>query len=353
MSARALAEFAAFEGDFHRAVEAAGGAIAERLFVAGVRIEVRFAGAALSPFLVAPFRHQVNAFEGVPDLLIQAWDSQSTGVALSATESELEEHQLRGMPSVPPRDGVYAAYLRPDPGLSMLNLAEGRGVYWLPNAERVPFEDRSGPFRGILNWWMSQAGKQFIHAAAIGTEGGAALIVGASGSGKSTTALSCMLAGMLYLGDDYCLLEPGDPPLAHSLFLSAKLHAGHLERFPELVPAVINSGRLAFEKGVLDLNLLEGVRVRKTLPIRAVLVPKVTHEPHTSLEPIGRAAALAALAPSTMLQLASTRDEALRRMADVVRSVPAFRLNAGTVLEEIPVAITRLLKSLTADAADE
>jgi hypothetical protein len=54
-----------------------------------------------------------------------------------------------------------------------------------------------------------------------------------------------------------------------------------------------------------------------------------------------------------MLQLASTRDEALRRMADVVRSVPAFRLNAGTVLEEIPVAITRLLKSLTADAADE
>ena len=350
MSFRAQTEFAAFEGDFQRAAEAAGGSVTRRMVIADVRIEVRFAGEALVPFLIAPFRHQLSAFEGPPDLVIQAWDSQSTGIALSAAELELEQHQLRGMPSVPPQDGVYAAYLRPDPGLSMLSLAEGRGVYWLPNAERVPFEDRSGPFRGILNWWMSQAGKQFIHAAAVGIQDGAVLVVGAGGSGKSTTALSCMLAGMLYLGDDYCLLEPGDPPLAHSLFLSAKLHAGHLERFPRLVPAVINSGRLAFEKGVLDLNLLEGVRVCKTLPIRAVLVPRVTYELHTTLEPIGRAAALAALAPSTMLQLASTRDEALRRMADVVRSVPAFRLNAGTVLEEIPVAITGLLESLTAGA---
>lgn len=349
MSVRAPAEFSAFESDYQKAVEAAGGPVVERIEIAGVHIEVRFAGRALVPFLMAPFRHQAREFEGAPDLVIEAWDSRSTGVELSASEWELARHQLRGMPSVPPEGGIYAAYLRPDPGLSMLNLAEGRGVYWLPNVERVPFEDRSGPFRGILNWWMSYAGKQFIHAAAIGIRNGAALIVGASGSGKSTTALSGMLAGMLYIGDDYCLLEPGDPPLAHSLFLSAKLHAGHLERFPELVPAVINSGRLAFEKGVLDLNLLPGVRACKTLPIRAVLVPKVTLEPRTTVEPIGRAAALAALAPSTMLQLASTKDETLRRMADVVRSVPAFRLNAGTVLEEIPRAITGLLESLSAE----
>ncbi len=346
MTSRAAREFQAFEARFARAAAAAGGVVSRHLVIGGVRIELRFAGEALVPFLMAPLQHQVST-PGEPDLVLQAWDSESTGVTLSEGIGDLDQHQLRGMPSVPPQHGVYAAYLRPDPGLSMLDVAAGRGVYWLPRADRVPFEDRSGPFRGILNWYMSQAGKQFIHAAAIGTEEGAVLVVGASGSGKSTTALSCMLAGMLYLGDDYCLLEPGETPLVHSLYLSAKLHAGHLERFPELAPAVLNRQRLAFEKGVLDLNLVDGVNVRKTLLIRAVLVPKVTNTEHTSVVPIGRAAALAALAPSTMLQLASTKDEALRRMADVVRGVPAFRLDAGTVLEEIPLTISGLLETLT------
>lgn len=343
-------EFAAFEAGFARAAAAAGGAISRHFEIGKCRVEIRVAGRALEQPLLTAFRHQTCGAPHTPDLVIDAWDTQSTGVPLGDHVGELERHRSRGMPSAAAEDGVYAAYLRPDSGLSMLNLRDNHGIYWLPSAERTPFEDRSGPFRGILNWWMSHHERQFIHAAAVGDDQGAVLVVGPSGSGKSTAALSCMLAGMTYLGDDYCLLEPGDPQLVHSLYLSAKLHAGHLANFPELRNAIVNPLRLSFEKGVLDLNLIPGVRVGRSLPIRAVLVPRVTHRPDTEVVAVGRAAALTALAPSTILQLASAREDAMRRMGELVRSVPAFELRAGTALPQIPAVIRQLLGSLNAVA---
>ena len=73
-----------------------------------------------------------------------------------------------------------------------------------------------------------------MHAGAIGTDGGAVLVVGRGGRGKSTTTLAGLGAGLKYVGDDYVAVETKDRPLVHSIYNAGKLEPHHLERFPVL-----------------------------------------------------------------------------------------------------------------------
>jgi hypothetical protein len=69
-------------------------------------------------------------------------------------------------------------------------------------------------------------------------------------------------------------------------------------------------------------------------------------EPHVSER--GAAQVLAALAPSTLLQLVPARQEALSAMAGLLADIPAFGLEVGGRTELIPPTIARLLGELPA-----
>ena len=73
-----------------------------------------------------------------------------------------------------------------------------------------------------------------VHAAAVGDESGGVLLVGRGGSGKSTTALSCLGTQVGYLADDYCLVEMVEGPRVHSLYTSGKANRGSIARLPRL-----------------------------------------------------------------------------------------------------------------------
>ena len=60
----------------------------------------------------------------------------------------------------------------------------------------------------------------------------------------------------------------------------------------------------------------------------------------------GPAQVLAALAPSTLLQLVPAQQEALSAMAGLLGDIPAFGLDVGGPTELIPPAIERLLNQL-------
>lgn len=338
-------QFDAFLKAFDHAAEAGGSSTPVGLLLGGKRVLLRFAGPALLPYLVPAFRHlrDDRVTPETAELTICAWDSASTGVPLPLEAGDLVAHHRRGMPDSQPPGRVLSAYRRPDPGLSMLDLDRDTGVYWIPDASSTPYEDRSGTFRAILSWWMADHGRQFVHGAAVGDARGGVLVVGKSGSGKSTTALSCLLAGLDYVGDDYCLLDPGPPAIVHSLFGSAKLHADHIERFPRLAGLVTNPARLEFEKGVFLLGDHMPERLVRSLAVRAVLVPVIVGSGPSEAVPMSPARALAALAPSTLLQLSATSTQALARMAALVRAVPAFELRLGERVDDIPEAVRRLL----------
>ena len=77
--------------------------------------------------------------------------------------------------------------------------------------------------RTLFHWLMELYGRQLIHAAAVGTDIGGALIVGKGGVGKSTTSLASLAAGLRFVGDDYVIVGFDPHPTAWSLYCTAKV----------------------------------------------------------------------------------------------------------------------------------
>ena len=114
--------------------------------------------------------------------------------------------------------------------VNVMNMDTNTAIWWVQNTETLPFWVYASPLRTLLHWWMEKNGKQLIHAAAVGTEDGALLITGASGVGKSTTALSCLRRGFYYLADDYLIVGLDPVPMVYTLYSTAKLNAEQIAR---------------------------------------------------------------------------------------------------------------------------
>ena len=164
------------------------------------------------------------------------------------------------------------------------------------------------------------------------------LLVGRGGSGKSTTAVACLLDGMMYAADDYVMLRASPEPYASSLYCTAKLDPIQAARFPELQPA-LRGGSAPGEKVLAFMHAFRPDQVVGGFPVRAVLAPVVTGGSSTTLREMRAAEALAALAPSTVLQLPIPDASVFGAIADVVRSVPSFRLELGSDLSSIAPAV--------------
>jgi hypothetical protein len=76
-----------------------------------------------------------------------------------------------------------------------------------------------------------------------------------------------------------------------------------------------------------------------------VLVPEVTGRANTRLVPTSPAAALAALAPSTLFQLAHAGSEAFTALSGLTRAVPCHRLFLGGRPHVAAETIAELLES--------
>ena len=82
------------------------------------------------------------------------------------------------------------------------------------------------------------------------------------------------------------------------------------------------------------------------LPVRAIVLPRVTGRPHTEVAAATGHDALAAIAPTTMYQLPGALPELFAKVSRLTRAVPCYWLDAGTELSEIPVVVDELLATL-------
>jgi len=218
--------------------------------------------------------------------------------------------------------------------------AEAFYVKW--TADPLPSYEIGAPFRYILHAWFARRGVQFIHGAAVATPENGVLLVGKGGSGKSTTALLCARAGMSYLGDDYCLVDPGQNR-AYSIYATAKLKGpADVERVPELRDLSFNAD--GFEKGgegkaLYSLAGLWPDRLAASAPVKAILIPRVGTGPDTRLEPCGPQEALLAMLPSTVGQLPLADAGDCARLTQLAAKLPAYVLHIGTDLQQIPARV--------------
>lgn len=314
------------------------------LRIGDARVRLCFAGNALAEQLSPAFHHLIAHDAGRPDLTISVWDAQDSGTQPPPLPS-LAAGSPRGTTVYTAEEGRQFA-CRPALGqLSAYEKSSGRAWFWCRNAHELPFWEPAAPFRQIFHWWLPDRGALLLHAAAVGEPSGGVLLVGAGGSGKSTSALSCLTSELLYAGDDYVALELGQEPRVLSLYCSGKLEPGHSSLLPHLpAPRFTGDGALE-EKSVFYVADTFPDRMSRGFPLRAIVAPRVEGDaPQVSARSAMQV--LAALAPSTLLQLVPARQEALSAMATLLERIPAFGLEVGGPPSLIPPAIESLLREL-------
>lgn len=305
-------------------------------------IRLRFAGEALVPLVIPAFAHLQAKSVAQPDLTICLGDLAASDVALDFPGGETSSDEPEGAMWRHEDARFFALAQKEADSLSLLDAREKLAFYWTRDAARLPWHENSFPLRHLLAHYFRRHDRHVIHAAAVGDENGAVLIVGRGGSGKSTATLACAVNGFFYLGDDYTLVgvEPG--PRVWSLYSSAKVNADTLNWFPGLKPFVHHSGGVK-EKSSLFLKGALQLRFAESLPIRAVLWPRITGRLETKLTPASPATLLLALAPSSILQTPGGGDAVLRALGRLVKSVPACILEAGNDPAQIASAIKQFL----------
>ena len=242
--------------------------------------------------------------------------------------------------------GISAIYNAGPNVLTVVDFDQNRGWLLKLDDDTFPYWEVGSPFRFLLHEWFAARGLQYVHGAAVGTEKGGVLLVGKGGSGKSTTALLCASAGMQYAGDDYCLIDPARA-WAHSLYNTGKLKGSEdYARLPELKGLSTNPD--SFErggdgKGVYFLDEIWPDRVVADMPLRAIVVPRITGQTATRIEPCSAFDALVAMLPSTVAQLPAATNEDCDRMVALAEKLPAYLLHLGTDTRGISAALTTLL----------
>jgi hypothetical protein len=339
---------------YKKAERNAGGA-RDRFFSIGDRpVRLRFVGDGLMSALTPALAHLEIPATDSPELTVLIWDSHSSGTEIPAILSRYFDSlgewwihlDSRGEIKELTNERIRSAYHLGPNIFSLIDLQEKLALYWVRDARALPYYEVGSPLRTILHWWADQGPYQFIHGGAVGLASGGVLLAGKGGTGKSTTALACLEAGMLYAGDDYCLIKTDEVPFIYSVYSTAKLRGEmDIERFPGLAPFVSNKSRLEQDKALLFLYQHVPEKVCRGFPIKAILMPSLTADEGSRLRPATAGAALTALAPSTLMQLPGAGGAALKTMARLVHQVPGYVLELGTDTAQIAPVIQRLLSS--------
>jgi hypothetical protein len=330
-------------GSFERAAET-GGVLERSIWIGGVPVRLRLAGSYLAEQLNRAFEHVASDEDLEPELTIHAWDSGESGAPPPPLPA-LASDSPRGTTFYAAHDGLRLS-CRPTLGqLSAYDSASSRAWFWCRDSHELPFWERAAPFRQVLHWWLPEHGMLLVHGAAVGNPSGGVLLVGAGGSGKSSSALSALSSDLLYAGDDYVAVRLAAEPWVVSLYCSGKLEPGHARLFPHLPAPSFEGDGAVEEKSVFYVAESFPERMCQGFPLRAIVAPRVVGA-QPRLYPLPAAQALAALAPSTLLQLVPAGQEALSAMAGLLQQVPAFRLEVGGPIEELPGALQRLIQEV-------
>ncbi|MCU0756339.1 MAG: hypothetical protein MUE46_14640 [Xanthomonadales bacterium] len=335
---------------FPEAVAAAAAEAAARLGVqrvrgelAGLCVELEFVGSALQRWLLPA----LPPAEGPPVARIVLWDGAESGVPLPPRPWSEAVFTLRG--DAPPDclpPGWRAAFRPWAAELSLLDPAGEIGHFHTQDATRLRSDYSGAPLLVLAGWLAPRAGWRLAHAAAVGLGDEGVLLAGAGGSGKSTSALACLAAGWAFLGDDYCRVRATPEPAAARLYRSAKIDATHLAWTGLLAGAPQVQPRDAEAKAVLlPAEGSTAPQLRETLRLRALVAPKIDPTADAPrLERLSPAAALRALAPSTLCQLAGAGPEHFAELTRLAQQLPCHRLWLGRRVAQIPDLLATLLR---------
>jgi hypothetical protein len=312
--------------------------------IANFTVCLRFAGSALVAVLTRAIAHLAIPATLEPDLTICLTDSRSTGIAKPAVAWNGNQYQRRGEVRGFVNNRIFTAKQWESDALVIVDLERNLALYWVENVDRIPYWEMGAPLQSIFNAWLSQRQLQLVHGAFVGVETGGVLLVGKGGSGKSTTALSCLNSDLMYGSDDYCLITPEPVPTAFSLYSTGKKNADDLDRLPFLKSLISNPDKLDREKAVYFIQSQFPEKILRSCPLKAILIPQVTGKLATTLTETSVQIGITALLPSTIMQIAGAGKLACDLINKTLSQLPCYYLNVGTDMPQIAQTIQRFLQ---------
>jgi hypothetical protein len=334
--------FAAAQARFEQTAAHAGRQV-EHLCIGGKQVRLEFAGPALVKDHLRAQAH-LRAAPAPPDLTVCLWDSVSTGVTMLpppwSTEAYLPSERIRGYWT----DNLWLTYNLASGILTMLDRVQNRALVWLHDARTVDVYVRAMPLRNLWEWWMADHHRYILHSAAVGTHAGGILLVGKGGSGKSTTAINCLLAGAGYLGDDQCLVEIGPQPQVYSLYNTGRIAPESLAHAPGLLPNADLYPSGDEMKFLYYFHESHPHGLTTAAPLRALVHPHVTNAVRPRLRRARASEIMLGLTPIAPPHDPSVRRGQIAASGALARTLPCFRLD----LSQDIAANTALLQRLAA-----
>lgn len=318
--------------------------------VLGRVVRLRLAGDALADVLTDALRHhELPAQAALPELEICAWESESTGKGADLRGVPiLGEERQGGNLTNDPRTIVHG----PSGFLSIQGLvpwaaqgydaAERTAFLWARDpAVLSAWGEHTKPFLEIFHAWLIDSPWQPVHGGAVGGQDGGVLLAGGSGVGKSTTVLSCVRAGWRYAGDDYLAIRTdGDEAQVENLYGSARLCVDMADRFAEFGEAEVGAVSMnGIEKRDMILAHVLPASRFGGFPIRAILLPRIAGGSRSALRPASAAQATVAIGAMTMHLLRAGAHEAFEKIGRIAAATPAYWLDLGDDIDELPALI--------------
>ena len=308
----------------------------DHLGVAGRVVRVAWAGPALRQRFLPTVQHLlVEASE--PDFTISCWDGATAAEKLPPSPwsrtDYLPDARVRGHVSGP----LVVTYRTEGRLLQLTDRPGRRALFHSADRTTLPDWHDRAPFRPAISLWADDEGLALLHGATVAQDGVGVVLAGVSGAGKSTTALSCLLEGMDFLGDDACLVDTLSGTV-WSLYGRAKLEPDAARRLGDLagLGAVASDSR----GGVL----VSPPRVARCAALRAVLLVQVGSRPDSRLgPPLLRQDALDALVETLRVENDGVTRGALAALLAVVDALPVRRLIVGSDPAGVVAAVRDVL----------
>jgi hypothetical protein len=323
------------------------------LQLAGTTIRLDFAGPAMVQATTTALQHRLIARPSAPvDAVFKVWDSVTTGIENVRPPWKNTDYSHRGDIWGFNSKRYLSSFHWGEHALNLFDTKTNTGIYWTQNAAHIPFWTRAAPFRSLFHWWTQHQGLQMMHGAAVGNADGALLITGRSGIGKSSTALTCLLSDMLFLGDDLLVVEHDPCPRVHCLYSTAKINWDQLRHFPGLENHLLPGTSREDNKACIALYPTFKPRLAQSLPLSLLVTPRFHKHAGTKLAPVTGELLQGAAALTTVSLLPHGGQQTYRFVRDLVRKVPVATLSLGQDRASIPKSIAGFLRPPIKDLQD-
>lgn len=223
------------------------------------------------------------------------------------------------------------------------DLIRRRFYYAQPKPKDVDYAVYGHTVAGLFSRWASASDRMLLHAAAVGWSGKGVLVVGRSGSGKSTFSVSCLTAGMDFVSDDYTLVSASGPLLAMPLYTSVAVNPDMHAKMPWLGNPSVEPNA-AWCNGKYQFQL-ERHHLCPSLEIHGIIIPRISGEDTPSIRTVSAGSAMTQMLHSSLKQLDRNRDtDLMRTFAARMRNLPVYEMGMSTDLTKNPAFLRSFIE---------